>query len=158
MYYLNVVRIITNNVDIKTLDTLKRHINKSGVNHGYLYVKELSDNNTLHAHAIIACESMEDIIALKIYIDKHHLKKYIDKCSIIPNFDQVKHYIAYMTKQLCVDSIKYNHYDYKDIKTLVWGDHNKKLYRILYGVKAGSVIINDDPFIDSDTNDIVKNV
>lgn len=155
MHYLTLVRNITDNIDKNTIDNLKTHLRKSKIDHGYVIVKEISPaNKQLHLHAILACHTIEDRIALEKYIDTHHLKRYVDKYNVIQTFNEVKLYLAYMMKDLSEDSKRYINYDHKDIGRINWIDHNKKLYRLVMGKKKPST--DDDPFIDSDTERLIQ--
>lgn len=145
MYYLSMVRNIVSNIDShRHLINLMKHLAKSGVSHGFYMTKEISTvNKQLHIHAIIALDSLEAKVNMICYINKHHLKAYIDKVNEIASVYETQYYLKYIRKDLTEESVSPDDYYYKDFSKTTWDN--------LLNYKRSKVIIEvDDPFIDSE--------
>lgn len=149
MFYLSLVRNIVNNIDIQSIEKLRKHLNKSKVEHGFFIVKEISPmNKQLHLHACLSFINISHMIQMMKYIETHHLKAYVDKAYEI-NYSHAKSLIKYMCKDLTESSKKFEDFNIKYLGTMVWEDHGTKiLYTLLNGNVSGHEVAVDDIFID----------
>lgn len=125
MYYISIVRNLTGlkTKNPKALGNLRQHLSKSKIVHDFVITYEISPIKlTHHLHALIVVQSQNDLIAMIDYIDKHHLKAYVDKCRQIPDIQQAKAYYRYIHKDITMRSKLYEDCQRSNDKLMVWSD------------------------------------
>lgn len=149
MYYMSFVRNINDNIEKNTLETLRKHLGKSGIEFASFSVREISKITLrLHAHMLLLFEDYEQYTAMQKYIDMHHLKMYVDKCQEVITRDRAVKLALYMCKDIKPDSKLYVDYNKKDTKHINICDLHPKIYNLFNPQKRH--VVEDDPFIDSE--------
>lgn len=149
MYYMSFVRNINDNIEKATLETLRKHLAKSGIEYASFSVREISKITLrLHAHMLLLFEDYDQYVAMQKYIEMHHYKAYVDKCQEVISRDRAIRLALYMTKDLKPESKLYVDYNKKDTKRIDICDLHPKIYNIFNPPKKH--IVEDDPFIDSE--------
>lgn len=149
MYYISMVRNLVNNINNdNVVELLRKHILKSGIKHALYITKEISPaRGQVHCHAIIGVSTVDDLVGMELYLDKHLLKTYVDKNKRINNFYEMKAYLKYIRKDITEVSKKYIDYYEKDYDKIVWSN--------IINYKNPHLV--DDPFIDSE-EELINNM
>lgn len=168
MFYISMVRNLTGLKvkNPKAVGNLRQHLMKSKIEHDFAITYEISPaNQTHHLHALIVVRDQNDLIAMMDYIDKHHLKAYVDKCKQILQAKSAQFYYRYIHKDLTMNSKLYEDCQRSNYKMLDWRDWSylidveelyvKPLKSEAPPLKCISKKDPDDIFIDSDSDTLL---
>lgn len=147
---MSFVRNVNDNIEKNTLETLRKHIGKSKINHYSFYTREISPATLrLHAHGLLIFDEYEDYLAMGKWIDMHHLKMYVDKWQNVLDRNHAVRLALYMIKDLKPDSKLYVDFNQKAFKDEIESLH-PKIYNLFNPPKPFTAKMAEDPFMDSE--------
>ena len=146
---MSFVRNINDNVEKNTLETLRKHLGKSGIKYASFLVREISPATLrLHAHGLLIFQEYEEYIGMGKWIDMHHLKMYVDKWQPVREKTDAIKLALYMCKDLKPESKLYVDYNKKDSDRCGIENLHPRIYNLFNPPKK--YVVEDDPFIDSE--------